>query len=294
MIALFRFLSRLPLPILHRLGALFGWLAYSLSASYRANFNANLSGALGASDAKRVRNMAIAAAGQSVVELSRVWCRSHEAAVADIVTVDGLPLLQAARDAGKGIVFLTPHLGCFDLAGQYLALHAPITTLYRAPRQPWLQQLMRDGRARGDKLKLAPADLSGVRRLISALRKGEAVGLLPDQAPGAGEGKWLPFFGRPAYTMTLAARLTETGATPLFCLVQRLPAGRGYHLSFHAPSVPLEGDTDARARLINKEIEALIRTRPEQYLWGYNRYKRPAGASAPPGADGLTAGDTTQ
>jgi KDO2-lipid IV(A) lauroyltransferase len=129
---------------------------------------------------------------------------------------------------------------------------------------------------------LAPADLSGVRRLIGALRKGEAVGLLPDQAPGAGEGKWLPWFGRPAYTMTLAARLSETGAALIFAFAERLPAGRGYRLHFRGPRTPLVGDTLARAMQLNAEIEALVLECPQQYLWGYNRYKRPAGAEPPP------------
>ena len=138
-----------------------------------------------------------------------------------------------------------------------------------------------DGRKR-EHLHLAPADLSGVRLLIKALKKGQAVGMLPDQAPKLGEGIWLDFFGKPAYTMTLAARLTETGATTLMAWGERLPNGRGYRLHLHPPREVLRGSTVDRALQINREIEALVRQCPTQYLWGYNRYKRPSGAEPPP------------
>lgn len=282
MITLFRLLSRLPLATLHALGAAFGGLAYVLSPTYRRHFDANLAQALGSRTDGRLRREAIAAAGQTLLELPKIWCRPHAEVAGRVVEVSGWEVIEAAQRAGRGILFLTPHLGCFDISAQYIATRLPVTVLYRPPKLAWLQVLIEQGRARGDRLKLAPADLSGVRKLIGALRKGEAVGLLPDQAPGAGEGRWLPFFGRPAYTMTLAARLSETGAAVILVFAERLPAGRGYRLRLRAPQAPLSGDTLERAAAINREIEALIRECPQQYLWGYNRYKRPAGAEPPP------------
>jgi KDO2-lipid IV(A) lauroyltransferase len=121
-----------------------------------------------------------------------------------------------------------------------------------------------------------------VRRLLKALKTGEAVGMLPDQVPGKGEGLWLPFFGRPAYTMTLAARLAETGATVLMAYAERLHYGAGYHLKLFPLRHELSGDLANRAAQLNRELEQLIRECPEQYLWGYNRYKVPAGAEPPP------------
>ena len=102
--------------------------------------------------------------------------------------------------------------------------------LYRPARKPWLRELMEASRARPG-LLTAPATLAGVRQMMRALRRGEAVGLLPDQVPPEGMGVWAPFFGRPAYTMTLAARLVQqTGATPLLMVGERLPRGAGYHV----------------------------------------------------------------
>ena len=274
----FKALARLPLPLLHNLGALAGWLAWLLSTTYRRNFSAHIAQA----GMTQARTMAIAEAGKALLELPKIWLRAQDEVVERVVRVSGWELVVAAWSAGRGILFLTPHLGCFEITAQYYAAQKPITVLYRRPKQDWLAPLIEEGR--GANLRLAPADLSGVRRLLKALKNGEAVGILPDQVPGKGEGAWVPFFGRPAYTMTLAARLAETGATVLLAYAERLHYGAGYHLKLFPLSASLQGDLLQRAAQLNRELEALIRLCPEQYLWGYNRYKVPAGAAAPAAA----------
>ena len=213
-------------------------------------------------------------------ELPKIWLRPNAEVVRRVVNVSGWELFDQGVAAGKGIMVLTPHLGCFEVVAQYIASRCPITVLYRRSKQSWLAPLMEAGR--GANLKLAPADLSGVRRLLKALKNGETIGLLPDQAPGTGEGIWVPFFGRPAYTMTLAARLADTGATVLMIYAERLSWGRGYQVRVEPLSTPLSGDLAARTAQINTEIELLIRRCPGQYLWAYNRYKVPGGAEPPP------------
>lgn len=271
----FHFFARLPLPLLHNLGALAGWAAWLLSPTYRRNFATQI-GQAGCGEA---RAAAIAETGKALLELPKIWLRPQAEVVGRVAQVSGWALVEAAWAQGRGILFLTPHLGCFEITAQYYAARRPITVLYRRPKQDWLAPLIEEGR--GANLKLAPADLSGVRRLLRALKTGEAVGMLPDQVPGKGEGVWAPFFGRPAYTMTLAARLAETGATVLLAYAERLPYGAGYHLRLFPLARALEGDLAQRAAQINGELEALIRQCPEQYLWGYNRYKVPAGAEGP-------------
>jgi len=275
MVFLFRLLSRVPLPVLHNLGALVGWLIWLASPTYRRHFRENAALA-GLEEAGRA---AIAEAGKGVLELPRLWLRPQAEVVGRVARVTGWELVEQAWAAGRGILFLTPHLGCFEITAQYYASFRPITVLYRKPKQAWLVPLIEAGR--GANTTLASADLSGVRKLLKALKQGEAAGLLPDQVPGKGEGLWLPFFGRPAFTMTLAARLAETGATVLLAYAERLHYGAGFHLRMLPLSAPLEGSLEARAAQINRELERLIRMCPEQYLWGYNRYKRPSGAPAP-------------
>lgn len=281
MIPLFRLLSCLPLAWLHALGALLGWLAWLGSPTYRRHMHENMVLALGAAGARQVRSAAIANAGRTSLELPRIWLRPLAETAARVVKVSGWELAEAATRAGQGIVYLTPHLGCFEMCAQYLSTHAPITVLYRPPKQAWMQTMIEAGRARGQ-LRIAAADLSGVRALLKALKRGEAVGMLPDQAPRAGEGRWVNFFGKPAYTMTLAARLTESGAAVIMVWAERLPDAAGYHFHLQRPRQPISGTTEARAERISHEIEVLITQCPAQYLWGYNRYKRPRGVEAPP------------
>jgi KDO2-lipid IV(A) lauroyltransferase len=291
-ITLFRFLSRLPLAWLHSLGFVVGWLTWLLSPTYRRHMHENMVLALGAAEAGRIRSAAIAEAGKGMLELPRVWLRPLAETASRVVEVSGWELVEAASRRGKGILYLTPHLGCFEVTAQYLSTHAPITVLYRPPKQAWLQTMIEAGRARAQ-LHLAAADLSGVRGLLKALKRGEAVGMLPDQAPRAGEGRWLDFFGRPAYTMTLAARLVETGASVIMVWAERLPAGAGYHFHLQAPTQPISGSIEERALQINQQIEVLVRQCPQQYLWGYNRYKRRRSSeAAPPPEAGARRGRT--
>ena len=278
MVFIFRLLSKLPLWQVHLLGAGLGRLTYCLSPTYRRHLRENLAQA---GFPPALRGAVAAAAGKQALELAPIWFKPLAEVTPRVVQVSGWEIVEDAWKTGKGIVFLTPHLGCFEITAQYYAAHAPITVLYRPPKRAFLQALIEMGRQRDD-LHLAPADVSGVRSLVKALKRGQAVGLLPDQAPRVGEGAWLDFFGKPAYTMTLAARLTETGATTIFAWAERLPGGRGYHLRLRRATIALEGGTMARAAQINNEIEALVRECPTQYLWGYNRYKRPAGAEPPP------------
>jgi len=280
-ILLFRCLSYLPLAWLHRLGAVLGWLAWLGSPTYRRHMHENLMLALGEAGERSVRFAAIANAGKSSLELPKIWLRPLEETAARVAKVTGWELVEAATREGKGIVYLTPHLGCFEVTAQYLSTHAPITVLYRPPKQDWLQKMIEAGRSRAQ-LYIAAADLTGVRSLLKALKRGEAVGMLPDQAPKVGEGRWINFFGKPAYTMTLAARLTESGAAAIMVWAERLPGGAGYHFHLQLPTQPISGTTEERAGQISHEIEHLIRQCPEQYLWGYNRYKRPRGVEAPP------------
>jgi KDO2-lipid IV(A) lauroyltransferase len=130
--------------------------------------------------------------------------------------------------------------------------------------------------------------------MIRALRRGGSVGLLPDQVPPDGMGVWAPFFGQPAYTMTLAARLArQTGAPIGVVWCERMPGGRGFTVRVQPLANPLpdrsaDGENAdpaalelADATAINRSMEAVIAQRPEQYLWGYNRYKAPRRLAAP-------------
>jgi len=276
-------MARCPLPVLHGLGALLGRVFLLSSGPQRRRISDNMAQALGRTPSFSEISTNAAETGRMMLELPFVWLRPLDEILGRIVEVKGWEKVEALRAAGRPMVALTPHLGCFEIISLYIGSQMPMTVLYRPPKQTEAEPFLRAGRARGQ-IQLAPADLSGVRRLIRAMRQGEATGLLPDQAPGKGEGAWLPFFGRPAYTMTLAARLSEVqGAGVLLFWGERI-AGKGWRIHVEEPLTPLAGDIEARATAINQEVERIVRLCPQQYLWAYNRYKIPAGVTPPDSA----------
>jgi KDO2-lipid IV(A) lauroyltransferase len=271
---LLRLIGKLPLPLLHALGTVLGWLIYGTSPTYRRNLRANLEQA-GYTD-PRVRREAIASAGRMLAELPALWFRPHAEVAALVREVAGVEQAFAAHAQGRSLLLLTPHMGCFEVTSQYAAMHMPITVLYRPPRLGWLEPLMLEGRSRAN-VHLVPADLTGVRKVFKALKRGEAVGFLPDQVPGEGEGEWAEFFGRPAYTMTLAAKLAQReGVLCFLAFGRRLPRGRGYAIVLRRLPPALAGERPTRH--LNRALEELVRECPGQYLWSYNRYKTPKGA----------------
>jgi Kdo2-lipid IVA lauroyltransferase/acyltransferase len=255
MLKLFRLLSMLPLGLMQAMGWMGGWLVFALSASYRDKFLTHVRQA-GLGWAKV--SGAVGAAGQLVAELPRLWFGSAPA-----VHWSGTEHIETALALNRGIIFLTPHLGCFEVTAQAYAQRYgqqghPMTVLFRPPRKAWLQQLVTSARARPG-LHTAPTTFAGVK-----------------QVPPQGQGVWTPVFGRDAYTMTLAVRLAQqTNASVLIAWGERLTWARGFKVHVQSLPTDLPGDISQAVWVINHTMENLIRQCPQQYLWGYARYKAP-------------------
>ncbi|RZL88477.1 MAG: lysophospholipid acyltransferase family protein [Variovorax sp.] len=280
MTRLFRLLARVPLPWMHRIGAWLGWLVYWLSPTYRRRVKAH-AGNAGFTPAQY--RPAIGAAGAMVAELPWLWLRPAGESVLQRVRWHDDQVFEQALAARRGVILATPHVGSWEMIGQAIAerfgpAHGPLTVLFRPARKAWLAELIAGSRDRPG-LKSLPTNLAGVRGLIRVLRAGGYTGVLPDQVPPQGQGVWAPFFGRPAYTMTLLARLAQqTGAQVLMTWCERLPGAR-YVIHFEpvdAPALYDAGATpEAAATAMNEALMRLIERLPGQYLWGYGRYKQP-------------------
>ncbi|MDM0045378.1 lysophospholipid acyltransferase family protein [Variovorax dokdonensis] len=282
MLALFRLLARLPLPLMHRLGTLLGWLAWWGSSGYRRRFRTN---AEAAGFTKEQYRPAIAAAGAALAELPWLWGRPQgESVLPKVVSWSGVDTVEAALAERRGVIFLAPHVGSWELLGQAMAERfvddfGPMTALYRPARKAWMTELVDGSRDRRG-LKMLPTNTSGVRGLMRALKSGGYTGILPDQVPPRGQGVWAPFFGRQAYTMTLVPRLAQqTGAKVFTAVCERLAPGEGYAIRFAPLDEPALRDPKApveeAAAAMNRGIEGLIRELPGQYIWDYARYKDP-------------------
>jgi len=260
------------LVTIHRLGALLGRIIFSLSPNSKRMIVANLRQSQLYKDETSLNQavrLNILESGKAFLESLALWQKKDAELLSWVKNCTNWHIVDEAIAKKKGIIFLTPHLGCFEITSIYYGSHHPITVLYRPPKIKWLTQFIEAGRSRKN-VRLAPANLQGVRVLMQALKRGEAIGILPDQIPASGEGEWAPFFGKSAYTMTLASKLAEkTGATVIMAFGERLKNGEGYQIHL----TQLADGAIATPDLLNQAIEQQIAQNPTQYLWSYPRYK---------------------
>ena len=263
-------LSYLPLRILHSLGAALGGLLFYCMPQTKQCAIANIMQsqlAITSTEINEIARKSFVELGKTIFETPMIWQKEEADLLCLVQQVHGWEIVENALQTGKGIIFLTPHMGCFEITSIYYGNQQPITVLYRPPKLKWLEALILRGRARIG-VTLAAANAGGVRKLMQALKRGEAIGILPDQIPAAGEGEWADFFGKPAYTMSLASKLAEkTGAVVVMAYGERLENGAGFDI--HLTKI----DSIARTTLLNAAIEQQIAQKPTQYLWSYNRYK---------------------
>jgi KDO2-lipid IV(A) lauroyltransferase len=273
--------SLLPLGLARAVGGLLGMLTWLLSSKYRRRFRDNWLIARSHFQAKLEPSLrppsmvrAVAQAGCLAAELPAIWCNSK---TVDRMSVEGWDLVERLLAQGRGLIVLTPHLGAFELGARAFARRHPITVLYRPSPSPTMERLLQRFRP-ADQLRAVPANGQGVRSLLRTLKSSGVIGILPDQVPSQGEGVWASFFGRPAYTMTLPVRLAQATKAPLvWVLAVRRPGG--WSLVFKAWGLgearPLDeaNSTALDVQAMNHQLEDLIALAPEQYLWGYNRYR---------------------
>ncbi|WP_029933347.1 lysophospholipid acyltransferase family protein [Thiomicrospira pelophila] len=274
---LVRSLSWLPLKWNQRLGAAIGWLLWRLPNSAKRVSIKNIEIAfpnLTTEARAQLVKKSLIETGKTATELGAIWCWSQAKKLALIKRVEGAERLEQAVSQGKGVMVLSPHVGCWEIIGHYLAEQYPTTILYRPPRIGSLDNFMRQAR-QSSGVKLQPTDMSGVKGLRKALKNAEVVGILPDQDPGKSGGVVAPFFGQPANTMVLVSKLAQKSQCPVFYIVaERLPNAQGYviHL-LDAPAEVASADEQEATSALNQGVETCVRQLPSQYQWSYKRYK---------------------
>jgi len=275
----------LPLSINHRIGQLLGTLLWQLSERNRRVSLINIR--LCYPDQtnqwqQRLAKQSLIESTKMLTETAITWSWSQKCLLKLIKQVSGEEHLQAALAKENGLIIVSPHIGNWELMSAYIGQRQPLTMLFRPARNPALTPIMLQARERFGGTT-APTDASGVRVLLKALAKNEAIIMLPDQEPQQGGGVFSPFFNVPVDTMTLLSRLACKGKrATVFCFMERLPRGQGYHLHW----LPIDqnlyhSDPVISARAINTAVEQCIAINPSQYLWSYKRFRqRPEGEKA--------------
>lgn len=275
-----KLLSRLPLSIVRLLATLFAYVVYLLPTATKRTVAQNLATAfpsLAKPQRQQLVRQNLVATSKTFAELGAMWCWPQGKLLPLVKQVSGQEYLEAALQKKRGVIFIAPHTGNWELIGPYLSAQYPCTFLYAPPNVPSVEGFMVDSRGRFG-AKLAATDARGVRTLMQALKNNEVTVILPDQDPGKTGGVHANFFGYPARTMTLLSKLIQkTDAVPVGMVMQRQQGiSNGFHLHF-LPVDEAVASTDAQqaTQTLNHLVEQCVNLAPEQYLWSYKRYRKP-------------------
>ncbi|MDA1338716.1 MAG: lipid A biosynthesis acyltransferase [Candidatus Pelagibacter sp.] len=266
-------LSKVSLRVIHNIGHLTGKIYFLLNRNQKTTLKNNLIITKlfkNPRDLEAAVNRNISEIGKTFIESFAIWASPHSRVLSWIREIQGENCIKRAIVKGKGIIFLTPHLGCYEITSVYYGSKNPITILYRIARKPWMNEIIDIGRSKG-LVKLAPTTNAGIKKLLYALNNNEAIGILPDQVADKGQGVWANFFGRKSYTMILAQRLAEkTGATVILAYAERLSDSSGFII--HCKEIT--NKDYHKAQDLNDNLEKIIRKIPLQYLWSYDKFRR--------------------
>lgn len=277
-----QFIALLPLTVIQLLGGLIGTCCwYKKTASARITIKnielcfPNLS----ANEQQELAKLSVQEMMKTVLEVGKAWLAPMPVVLGYTNKVVEELNVDAALARGKGIIFVSPHLGNWEILGHYLADRFQFNALYQPPKIAELDTFVQKSRGRVG-TKLHPTDRRGILGLFKALRNGEVVGVLPDMEPPEEAGVYAPFFGLDALSMTLVSKLAQkTDATVVFVYAKRLPAGKGFEVVMKpAPEDIYSEDITTSVAALNRGVEACVEAAVEQYQWEYKRFKhKPAG-----------------
>ena len=270
---LLSFFSILPLRVNHWIGRLIGQYLYISHSNSRSVVSKNIQTCFKDLDSKSQQDLikkSLIETGKGLSESGFIWLNDFHHNAKYIKKIKGLDLLEEPTPT----ILLVPHFGCWEITGRVLSLTKPVVFLYKPLKNSAQEDYLISMREQGD-LSMATADKKGVIKLQRALNQSKLIGILPDQDPGEEGSVLSPFFATQARSMTLLVKLArKNNARVLLTWATRLNRGKGYELNLKPVNVlSKSGKLEDDVALMNKAIEALVMTQPEQYLWNYKRFK---------------------
>ena len=272
--------AHLPWRVLEGLGRFIGNLALVLNKERRQIAATNIALCFPELDADAQRALVRANlrdVGMMLVEFALGWMGSDRAIARVPLRIEGLEHLQAARDAGRGVLLVGGHFSHLELAARLVSSRIRIAGMYRRMDSEVFEWVVLRSR-----LHYADAmfDKDDLRGTVKYLRAGGTLWYAPDQDMRSKDNVFAPFFGVPAATITATHHLARmSGAVVIPFFHRRLPDGGGYVLRLAPPMPDFPGkDAAADTVRVNEEVERMVREAPEQYLWVHKRFKtRPPG-----------------
>jgi KDO2-lipid IV(A) lauroyltransferase len=267
-------LARLPWPLQRGLGRALGGVLRPLLGERRRIAARNLALCFPALDdvarASLLRQH-FAALGIGLFEFARAWWGSV-APLRRGLQVDGLEHVEAARAGGRGVIVISGHFTTLEICGRLLCDHVPLAGMYRPHAGGAMEWAVKRGRLR---YAMAMFGREELRPAIRHLKDGGLLWFAPDQDTRRGDSVFVPFFGRPASSLTSTHQLARwSGAAVLaFAHVRRPDGGYTLRLSPAFADFPSE-DAVADTSRVMAAIEGMVRAAPAQYLWIHRRFKR--------------------
>jgi len=285
---LYAVLRVLPEGVALRAGGLFGGLLYHAVPLRRRTGLVNLEIAfpdVPERERRRILRKSLSNLGRVIVSIGLLPTFTDDEIRRRVSYSEGsLENLRKASEKGKGLFFVTAHIGNWELLALAHSLHGhPFSVFARRRSNPHLERIIENLRTRGGNVVITAQEMKaeGARELIGALRKGGAIGILVDQAPRGPHGVLVPFFGKLAWTLRVPALLAlRTGAALVPAFLRPHPSEQGRYLIYFGPEIPKidSGDRDEDVRKLSEQlqgvIEAEVRARPEEWFWVHRRWKR--------------------
>ncbi len=274
-------LSWLPISILRNIGEIIGVLAFKFSKKGVDRLKNNLitTGMCSEKDVELMAKKTAIELGKTLVETVCIaWHRSREYNAGFFKKAINFEIVKSAYDENKPIIFLTPHIGNFEIAVKYTAnkINRNFTILYKPSKDRWFNEMMLDGRTE-DNIIPVPISRHGVLSLVKSLKNNEIIGILPDNVASMGDGVWVKFFGKKVFATTLAAKMMAYNDAKTF-LVASYRVKDGFEIEYIPFSVASK-DVQVIMQNMYNEFEKMILKAPTQYFWVYNRFRIPKHAS---------------
>ena len=266
----------LPQRMVRFFASCVGWLAWQFNTRSRKITERNIAIAfpeLPISEQRQLARNSFRELYRCVADIGPSWLWSAERSLDCVSSIVGEEHLHAAVAEDRGVIVLLPHLGNWELLGPYLATQYSVTTLYKEPKNSALNDIILRSRQRHGNV-LVPANKSGVRALLKALKSRELVVILPDQVPSIESGEFASFFGEPALTMTLVSSLINRNSSKAVIAYALRQPDHSYQIVIRPVDEEIySSDCPTALRALNKSVEQCVLERPEQYQWEYKRYK---------------------
>lgn len=275
--AVLKKVGQLSLPAIYRLTCLIYFMMRLVPLNLKKTILRNVTACfpdLNKKAQKKIVNQAVFHTLWRLLEMAFFWFSPLKRQDSIPLIIEGETEFQDDFAKGQGAILVMAHFGGWEMLNAYIGRRYPSVALYKPFKKAYQRELIVIARQRYG-VDFFETSTRGVKNIFKALKQGKVLGVLADHDPGHNGGMFVPFFGIPANTAVLTAKLIQKSQAPVYSLAaERLPKGRGFRIRFKKIITPATVSLEELTQQMNQAIEAIIQYAPEQYEWSYKRFRR--------------------